>query len=135
VTTWRLNISFIVMLEVSHHPLLIGPKHVDDRSLTIFFFFSSHFSLSTHWDLCWPIKIKRCHVILFLYQMCFLFFLLLFVLFYILFLIDFLFTLIPHHLVSFNFYIKFNHRFFYCYLILFNFIDFFLISSLSVLKI
>jgi hypothetical protein len=46
-------------------------------------------------------------------------FLLLFVLFWIFFLLIFFFNLIPQHLVSFNFYIKFGSHFFYCYLFIF----------------
>jgi len=72
------------------------------------FFFLFLFLLYCSRDSCQPAKIKRCHVILFLYQILSSLFLLQFVLFFNYFYVlsFFFFQLCPSHLVSFNFYIS-----------------------------
>jgi len=64
-------------------------------------------------------KIQKCHFICFLYSILSSFFSLLFVLFFKSFFINFFFNFVSHNLISFHFYIRFDHHSFNFYLFLF----------------
>jgi len=90
------------------------------------FFFSS-FSISSHWELHWPVKFERYLVFVHCIKIdphSFDYSLFCFESFFI----DFFFNFIPSYLVSFDFYIKFGPHSIYCYLFIYLFFNLFLFS-------